>query len=189
MIGCVLLAAGRGLRFGENKLLARLEGRTLLDRAIDAIPPGLRTVAVVSSPETARIASARGLEALRNDRPEDGISRSVRLGTGALRDCEAILYLVADQPRLSREGVERVLALHRDFPDCICAASSDGKRGNPCLFPRRFYPELLALAGDRGGSAVICRHEDCLRLTELPAVQLRDIDTRADLSALKEELP
>ena len=189
MIGCVLLAAGRGLRFGENKLLARLEGRTLLDRAIDAIPPGLRTVAVVSSPETARIAAARGLPVIRNDRPEDGISRSVRLGTGALGDCEAILYLVADQPRLSREGVERVLALHREYPDCICAASSDGKRGNPCLFPRRFYPELLALAGDRGGSAVICRHEDCLRLTELPAVQLRDIDTRADLSALKEELP
>ena len=104
-------------------------------------------------------------------------------------DCEAILYLVADQPRLSREGVEWVLALHREYPDCICAASSDGKRGNPCLFPRRFYPELLALAGDRGGSAVICRHEDCLRLTELPAVQLRDIDTRADFSALKEELP
>lgn len=189
MIGCVLLAAGRGLRFGENKLLARWEGRTLLDRAIDAIPLGLQAVAVVSSPETARIAAARGLPVIRNDRPEDGISRSVRLGTEALPDCEAILYLVADQPWLCREGVERVLGLHRDFPDAICAASSAGKRGNPCLFPRRFFPELTALEGDRGGSAVIRRHEDCLRLIELPALQLRDIDTRADLSALKEELP
>ena len=188
MIGCVLLAAGRGLRFGENKLLARLEGRTLLDRAIDAIPPGLRTVAVVSSPETARIASARGLEALRNDRPEDGISRSVRLGTGALRDCEAILYLVADQPRLSREGVERVLALHREYPDCICAAASEGQRGNPCLFPADLFPELLKLEGDVGGSRVIRAHPDRLRLMEVPAIQLADADTPEALEQLRQNI-
>ena len=52
-----------------------------------------------------------------------------------------------------------------------------GVRGNPCLFPARFYPELLALKGDRGGSAVIRNHEADLILLETDALELTDIDT------------
>ena len=185
MIGCVLLAAGRGLRFGENKLLARLEGRTLLDRAIDAIPPGLRTVAVVSSPETARIASARGLEDLRNDRPEDGISRTIRLGTEAMADCDAILYMVSDQPLLRADTVQRLADCWLQNPACIVSAAHCGHRGNPCLFPARFFPELCALEGDRGGSSVIRRHEDALRLVEAAEPELFDCDTKQALEILK----
>ena len=59
-----------------------------------------------------------------------------------------------------------------------------GVRGNPCIFPARFFPELLALTGDVGGSRVIRAHEEALLLYEVDARQLSDVDTRASLDAL-----
>ena len=70
-------------------------------------------------------------------------------------------------------------------PRCFWCPTN-GIRGNPCLFPARFFPELRALQGDCGGSAVIRRHEDALLLYEVPAGQLTDVDTRDALTALTE---
>ena len=50
----------------------------------------------------------------------------------------------------------------------------------------RFYPELLALTGDTGGSRVIRAHKDALLLYEVDAAQLSDVDTRASLDALRQ---
>ena len=48
-----------------------------------------------------------------------------------------------------------------------------------------FFPELLSLEGDVGGSAVIKRHLDDLLLFEAPETELRDVDTKEALEALK----
>ena len=110
-----------------------------------------------------------------------------KLGTEALQHCEAILYLVADQPLLRRETL---LALERSWraePDAIWACAQHGVRGNPCLFPKEFFGQLCALEGDQGGSRVIAQNPSALRLLEVPAAELWDIDTRASLQALGEE--
>ena len=84
---------------------------------------------------------------------------------------------MADQPWLKRDSVEALAALWAQHPAKIAAMAHGGVRGNPCLFPARFYPELLALNGDRGGSAVIRNHEADLILLEADALELTDIDT------------
>ena len=86
---------------------------------MDAADPALFAdrVAVVSRPETAARAAARGFRVVINDRPADGLSRTVRLGTEALADCDGILYLVADQPQLTAETVARVVDRWRLAPD------------------------------------------------------------------------
>ena len=185
-VGCVLMAAGESRRFGGDKLAAELHGRALLERAMDAADPALFAdrVAVVSRPETAARAAARGFRLVINDRPADGLSRTVRLGTEALADCDGILYLVADQPQLTAETVARVVARWRLAPDRIAAAAHGQRRGNPCLFPRALFPELRALEGDRGGTAVIRAHAARLLLVETPEAELADVDTPAALSAL-----
>ena len=66
----------------------------------------------------------------------------------------------------------------------IAALGHGGIRGNPCLFPARFFPELLALEGDQGGGAVIRRHPEALLLLETAAEELRDVDTQAALAEL-----
>ncbi len=73
------------------------------------------------------------------DRPEDGISRTIRLGTRAMADCAGILYMVADQPLLQAGTVRRIVDAWQEHPNCITAAAHNGKRGNPCLRPARGF--------------------------------------------------
>lgn len=186
-VGCVVMAAGTSQRFGGNKLEAQLDGKTLLQRALDAASvTALDATVVVSRGSAAEEARQRGFRVVINDRPGDGLSRTVRLGTEALEDCDGILYLVADQPRLLPETVERVVARWRKSPGSIVGASHDGKRGNPCIFPRALFGELKSLTGDCGGTAVIRAHADLLVLVETDtAAELADVDTPETLTALR----
>ena len=186
-VGCVVMAAGLAERFGGNKLAAVVGGRSLLELALSAVPADrLDAVCVVVRDEAGEALACRyGFDRVRNDHPERGVGGTIRLGTERLRDrCGAILYMVADQPLLRRDSVAGLVDFYRAHPDGIASAAHDGVRGNPCVFPARFFDELCALPGDRGGSAVIRRHPECLLLYEVDGRELFDVDTRAALAAL-----
>ena len=187
-VGCLLMAAGNAKRFGENKLLcAADDGRTLIGHALDAIPREKFTRILVVTQYDAIVALARerGFETLENRHPERGQSETIRLGTRALSDCDAICFMVSDQPLLRRETLAREVDFFSSHREHIVALGHNGVRGNPCLFPARFFPELLALEGDVGGSAVIKKHPDNLMLFEAPEEEMRDVDTKESLAALK----
>ena len=188
-IGCLVMAAGCGSRFGRNKLEAEVDGKSLLRRALEAVPvEEFHRVTVVTQYDgAAALAESFGFDVARNDRPQDGLSRTVRLGTEAMADCDAILYQVADQPLLERGTVRRELEFFRAHPDCIVGLSHNDVRGNPCVFPRRFFPELTALEGDVGGNVVIRAHPEALLLFEAPAAELQDVDTVEALAAVQED--
>ena len=185
--GCLVMAAGNASRFGENKLTARFDGQSLFSLALAAIPEGLfaRVTVVSQYPALLEEAARAGFDTILNDRPEDGISRTIRLGTQAMADCDGILYMVADQPLLRAGTVQRVVDAWQERPECIAAAAHNGNRGNPCLFPARFFPELCALEADLGGSSVIRRHENALLLVEAGERELFDCDTKQALEILK----
>ena len=185
-IGCVVMAAGCGSRFGRNKLEAVINGKTLLRRALEAVPKQsfFRVAVVTQYDEAAALAEEFGFDVIRNDRPEEGLSRTVRLGTEALADCDAILYQVADQPLLQQESVAREVLFFRQHPDRIVGLGHDGVRGNPCIFPKRLFRELTALTGDTGGSAVIRQYPGEVLLYEVPAAELHDVDTAEALAAV-----
>ncbi len=236
-LGCVVLAAGSARRFGGNKLTAALSGKSLIRRALEAVPTEVVDAAAVVTqyPEAASLAKEYGFTAIQNDRPALGISHSLQLGLAALGDCDGVLFQVADQPLLRRETVAGFTAIQNDRPalgishslqlglaalgdcdgvlfqvadqpllrretvaglatlwkrqpDCIAALGHGGVRGNPCLFPARLFPELMALEGDCGGSAVIRRHEADLVLLETDPAELYDVDTAAALELLRERL-
>ena len=94
-IGCVVLAAGNARRFGSNKLQAQVDGESLIRRALETVPSGLVTVVVSQYPEILSLAGEYGFEAVWNDQPDLGLSRSVRLGLERLTDCGGVLFLVA----------------------------------------------------------------------------------------------
>lgn len=186
-LGCLVMAAGNGARFGGNKLAAQVEGKSLICRALDAVPAGFfHQVTVVTQYEAvAELARERGFAVLENPHPDWGISHTICLGTRAMKDCDGILYLVADQPLLRRDSVERVTAAWKRTPDRIVGAGHQGRRGNPNLFPKALFPELLALTGDKGGSAVIKQHSDLLTLVEVAEEELTDCDTKGELRQLR----
>lgn len=183
-IGCVLLASGSGERFGGNKLCARTEGLSLFSRALDVFPAELFAVRVVTSRYAPLLEEGRtaGWLPLYNPDAGEGISAGIRLGLQAAGEMDGVLFAVSDQPWLARESVARLTAAFAQEPSSITALSFRGKRGNPVIFPRDLFPELLKLTGDTGGSAVIRNHPGRLRLVEAAdGRELRDVDTPGDL--------
>ena len=189
-IGCLIMAAGNASRFGENKLFAMYHGKSLFELALLAVPLKLFScVTVVSQYERAlALAGQYGFRAIENSAPELGVSHTIHLGTNAMQDCDAILYMVADQPLLQPNSVCAVAERWKREPSCIVGAAHNGVRGNPCIFPKKYFPELMQLTGDTGGSRVIRQHEDALRLVEIPPEELYDCDTKLALDQLKAEL-
>ncbi len=187
-IGCVVMAAGDARRFGENKLAALFDGKPLILRALEAVPAEeFSAVAVVTQyPEVEALASEFGFIPVHNPHPDWGISHTIRLGLEALGECGAALFQVSDQPMLRRETVKAEVEFFRRHPDKLVGLGHDGVRGNPCIFPAAWFPELLALKEDHGGSSVIRRHEEDLLLFECPAQELADADTRQALRAMEE---
>ena len=188
--GCVVLAAGLGKRFDGDKLHAEFRGQPLYERAFAAVPESASAVAVVSGDaEILAAAEARGYRSVRNDEPEKGVSRSIALGLDALEreGCRAALFLVADQPLLRKETVQRVVDAGLSSPGSLAAPKrANGELGNPCFFPAEYFDELRSLHGDRGGRRVISAHSEALVTVAADDAELEDTDNREELIRLKE---
>ena len=122
-IGCVVMAAGNARRFGENKLAAQLRGRSLILRALEAVPAEKfdKVVVVTQYPEVMRLAGEFHFAAIHNPHPDYGISHTIELGLTALRDCDGVLFQVSDQPLLRRESVAELVDRWRTRPEKIVA--------------------------------------------------------------------
>lgn len=188
-IGCLIMAAGNASRFRDNKLAARFQGKSLIRHAFEAVPKALFScVTVVTQyPEVEELSEEFGFHAIHNPHPDYGISHTILLGTQAMEDCDAILYMVSDQPLLGKNTVERVVQDWKEHPRFIVGAAHKGKRGNPCIFPREFFGELMALEEDHGGNTVIRRYPDRLRTVETAELELTDVDTPEALDALNKQ--
>jgi CTP:molybdopterin cytidylyltransferase MocA len=188
----VVLAAGRGLRFGGDapKSLTPLHGRPLLAYALDAaVASGCSPVLVVASDErvtTAATTVAGPIETARNEAPERGIASSLQC---ALRhfepdpDAVAVVVGLADQPLVGAEAYRRVAAAY-DRGARLAYATYGGDRGNPVLIGRDYWSEAMELVGDVGARDLFRRH---------PAVAVpcdgtgapSDVDTPEDLAELE----
>ena len=162
-LGCVVMAAGAASRFGGGKLAARVGGKSLFRRALEAVPADRCFAVAVVAHELDFLALAERFRFLTvdNDRPELGVSRTIRLGLEALGNCQGVMFLVADQPFLRRESAEKAMALFAEHPDRIVALAHGGQRGNPCVFPASLFPELLALEGDTGAAPLSAAMRSC----------------------------
>ena len=187
--GCVLLAAGRSLRFGGNKLNEKINGESMLSHALAVhSAQGYAASVVVTGPDGT--VDGNGLDAVAvNPAPERGISSSIQTGIEKLNEVcrekdiilDGVLFGVSDQPGLTPDTVNKLLQTFDADPSRIVApVSPDGKRGNPVVFPFSLIPEFSGLEGDTGGGAIIRRHPELLMLVETDPDELFDVDTRAD---------
>lgn len=188
-LGCVVMAAGDARRFGENKLAAEVGGKTLIRRALEAVPGDAfcRVAVVTQYPAVEALAAEFGFFPVRNPHPDWGISHTIRLGLEALGEVDAAMFQVSDQPLLRRETIRAQTEFFRRHPDKLVGLGHGGVRGNPCIFPAAYFPELLALTEDHGGSSVIRRHEEALLLFEASEEELEDVDTAPALQAMREK--
>ncbi len=188
-IGCIVMAAGASKRFGGNKLTMPFNSRPIFHYALDALPTELLSqIAVVSGKaEILDEAKRRGFIPVLNDKPELGPPRTIRLGMEAISNADAIMFMVADQPLLTRKSVAGQIGFFSENSSSIVAMGVGNRRGNPVIFPRAYFDELMSLHGERGGGAVMAMHEDDVLLYQIKdESELMDIDTALDYALLQE---
>jgi molybdenum cofactor cytidylyltransferase len=192
----VILAAGRSTRMGgPNKLLAEITGKPLARIAAEAaLESRARPVIVVTGHQGETVRSALSdlpLEFVDNPDFADGLSTSLRTGIAALpSDIDGAVVLLADMPQVDSALIDKLIAAHDPEKGALIAVPVlDGKRGNPVLWSKRFFPELTALEGDVGARHLIGKYGEAV--VEVPvtgAAALTDIDTPDALKAVKAEL-
>ena len=188
-LGTVLLAAGRSERFGSNKLLASFEGKPLILRALEAACAlsADQTLVVTGSAEIAALAQVHGFEAIMNPDAHLGQSHSIHLGIKAMQEMDAVLLMVCDQPQLTGESLVRLAATFCASQKGIACLKDETHMGNPAIFSQRYFPELLALAGDRGAKGILKAHpDDLLAVSCVSAHELADADTPQALAQLQQ---
>ena len=186
-IGAVLLAAGKSERFGSDKLLADFGGRPMICCALEAMSAlcVARKCVIAGSDNVAALAERYGFEIIRNSKPELGQSHSICLGVSAMRDMDAVLLMVSDQPRLSSASLERLLNAFSASDKGIACLKDRTHRGNPAIFAAKYIPALLALTGDRGAMGILRAHEEDLLVVDCAGEdELSDADTPAALESM-----
>jgi len=180
----VILAAGASTRFGSPKQLARIGGRTMLERVVEtAREAGLAPIIAVVPPGLA-VPPAAIPEV--NADPAAGIGRSIRLGLAAVpREVDAAVILLGDEPMLPTAAIGEVLAAAA-IGTAIVAARAGDRVGPPVLLRRAQFALADALEGDDGLNRFIRAYPD-VKLVDLPSAPV-DVDTPADLVAIAEML-
>jgi molybdenum cofactor cytidylyltransferase len=190
VIAAVVLAAGLSRRMGQPKLLLVLHGRPVVRLAVEGIQDaGVDPVVVVTGSEHAALAQALGgltVTLVNNPHPEAGQSSSIRVGIGALPPAtDAALIALADQPFVPRAVIPALVAALRTSAKAIVAPRYRDGRGNPVLFGRQVFAELLTLAGDQGARAVVERDPGRVALVDFELPMPKDLDTPDDYDSLR----
>ena len=195
-IAAVILAAGRSTRMGgPNKLTAEIAGRPLVRIAAEeALASRARPVVIVTGHQRERVEAAlKGLNVQRVHNPDfaAGLSTSLKVGLAALPpEADGAIVCLGDMPQVRASLIDQLTAaFDPERGALVVVPSIEGKRGNPVVWSRRFFPELMALEGDVGARHLIARYPEAV--VEVPVTDnaaLIDVDTPEALIAVKAEL-
>jgi molybdenum cofactor cytidylyltransferase len=192
-IAAIVLAAGRSTRMGgSNKLLAEVGGKPLVRIAVEqALASNARPVIVVSGHQQEQVESALAglnVQVVHNPDFARGLGTSLRAGVAALpADADGVVVCLADMPQVGSGLIDRLIAaFDPEKAALVVVPTMEGKRGNPVLWSRRFFPDLMAIEGDIGARHLIAGYAEAV--TEVPVTgdaAFLDVDTPEMLAAVK----
>jgi molybdenum cofactor cytidylyltransferase len=195
-IAAVVLAAGRSTRMGgPNKLLERLGGRPLVRIAAEeALASRANEVIVVTGHQRAEVEKALAdlpVRIVHNPDFAEGLGTSLKIGVTAVpADADGAIVCLGDMPQVDASLIDRLIgAFDPDRGALVVVPTFEGKRGNPVLWARRFFPDLMAIEGDVGARHLIGRYGEAA--VEVPVDgkgAFVDVDTPQALVALKAEI-
>src|SRR4029077_8604145 len=109
-----------------------------------------------------------------------GMASSLKAGLSALPpDIDGVLVCLGDMPRIEPAVLDRLIAAFNPLEGrAICVPVWQGKRGNPVLWAKTFFPEMGSLAGDVGARHLIGQYAELVAEVPMPDDGvLLDIDT------------
>jgi molybdenum cofactor cytidylyltransferase len=195
-VAAVLLAAGRSTRMGAvNKMLAEIGGKPLVRIAAEqALASRAKPVIVVTGHERERVeAVLNGLPIRFVHNPDyaEGLGTSLKAGIAAVPDdADGAIVCLGDMPQVDSGLIDKLLAaFDPERGALVVVPSIDGRRGNPVVWSRRFFHDLMGIHGDIGARFLIGSYSEAV--VEVPvqgAAALTDVDTPESLSAVKTEI-
>jgi CTP:molybdopterin cytidylyltransferase MocA len=160
MISGIVLAGGRSRRMGRAKALLDADGRTFLERTLDALRfGGCGEVVVVLNTEDPIIddivarAKARSTPGAG---PGTEQIQSLRAGLRSVsQSAEAVLVLPVDHPMVKPGTVAAMIAAFRESAAPVVRPVHEGRRGHPVLFASEVFEELLSGELPEGARSVV----------------------------------
>ena len=187
----IVLAAGSSRRFGGGKLTAPSGDGVLIDGALAAaFAAPVRGVTVVTGADPAVEAAARAFAERTGNAARlrfvhaadhaEGMAASLRAGIASLPlDAVGAFIFLGDMPRVPQAILAPMAELIAEG-HAAAAPTFAGRRGNPAVFARALFPDLVALSGDQGARAILDRVAPPLVEAPDDGV-LFDVDVREDL--------
>ncbi len=195
-IAAVVLAAGRSTRMGTvNKLIAEIGGKPLVRIAAEqALASRASPVIVVTGHERDKVEAALAglpVKLVHNPDYAEGLGTSLKAGIGAVPDdVDGAIVCLGDMPQVDAALIDKLIAaFDPEHGALVVVPSIEGRRGNPVLWSRRFFHDLMAIQGDIGARHLIGSYAEAV--VEVPvdgAAALTDVDTPESFSAVKAEI-
>ena len=173
---------------GTPKQLLRIGDKTILERTLKNVRASNASEVVRvmghAAAEVQKTIATQGCKVVVNPDYQQGMGTSLRSGLAAVSTAAALIVL-ADQPWVSSETFNRLIACHQERRPQIIIPTHRGFRGNPVLLDRSVFAEVQALGGDVGCRAIFGDHtEGILKLPIDDPGILQDIDSRDDFETM-----
>jgi molybdenum cofactor cytidylyltransferase len=189
-IAGVILAAGTSSRMGTPKQLLPYNETTILGEVLkNARRSALDPVTLVlgfMADEIRHQVDLGTATVVIAEAYAQGQSASLKAGLSVVpADCDGALFLLGDQPLITAELINTLIAAYRPSKSNILIPTWRGKRGTPVLIGRPLFAHLSALTGDTGARALFEKFADAITEIEVDRESVRiDIDTPQDYEKL-----
>jgi molybdenum cofactor cytidylyltransferase len=186
-IAAIVLAAGASTRLGMPKQLIRCGPQTFLRHAATAALGSRASTTLVVLGSNAELMrrdlSGVSVHLVHNPQWPEGVGTSIRAGISWLLrhdpDCDGAVLMVCDQPYVSSQVIDRLIATFSSSGKQIVASAYAETLGVPALFSRDVFGELLKLAPGEGAKGLINEKREAV--AELPFAEgCIDLDTPDD---------
>jgi molybdenum cofactor cytidylyltransferase len=191
-VAAIILAAGRGVRFGPDpKLLALLDGKPLVRHVAEAaVRSAAKPIIAVTGHKADDVEAAIGplpIEIIRNSLFAEGLSSSLKAGFAALPpEAGAVIVLLGDMPFITAQLIdELVSAWETTGRPAALIPTSGGRRGNPVVLSRMLEGAVRELSGDAGAGRILRDHPEVVEWPVRSQAILQDIDTQDALRRLQ----
>jgi putative nucleotidyltransferase with HDIG domain len=195
VLAALILAAGYSSRMGQFKPLLPLDGRSVIESAIDTFrSAGINRISVVTGHEAALLQpllKGLGIPTVHNPDYASGMYSSVQAGIKSLsEDVDACFLLPADIPLVRPATVKTIIGRYESRRPAIIYPAFRGQHGHPPLIARSLFAEILAGDGAGGLRALLQRHdEEASEIDVFDEGVLLDMDAPEDYARLAKMAP
>ncbi len=188
LITAIVMASGHSKRMGKNKLLMNYKNKPIIQHTLETINKCNleEKILITQYKEVEKLGKELKYKVIINKDSHKGQSESIKLGLINSKESDGYMFFVGDQPLLSEETINKLIATFEEDKTYIIIPRCSGVNGSPVIYPSIYKEELLKLEGDKGGKQII-KTSSKVKYVEVDKESLFDIDNETDYNKLRAE--